>query len=383
MNKPLIGILWGDFPWDAPPRKFGKLLSWGAVARTFTLALADIGTVVPYSPSDGGTPEETERELTKFLRSIDILCADFYPATGSALRLRSQFDLPCPAMLIAGGTLPKGAEALLFPWQGVLRPDDALLFSCRADQEIWHELVEWSRVREYLIPCIVDIEVFHTGGDANRPITRQKYGLPADSPILPYVGRHNIQKNLHTLFRLFAEVRKRLPDAHLCLVGEEDDIQLAEFRVRNTGYREWLQVAAAHLGIDSHVTFLDSLFGNALADLYRASDIVVNLSVYHRENFGLSEAEAELCGLPVVCSDWGGFKDVVRHGETGYLLETVITKHGVRVNWRAGVDHVVRLLEDPEQRAEMGARAVAWAGERFTLAPVAEDLRQVVAEWRA
>src|SRR5918911_583230 len=120
MNKPVIGILWGDFPWQAPPRKFGKLLSWGAVARTFTRALGDVGTVVPYCPSDQSTPEETDQELAKFLHSIDILCADFYPATGPALHLRSQLDLPCPTMLLAGGALPKGAEALLFPWQRLL-----------------------------------------------------------------------------------------------------------------------------------------------------------------------------------------------------------------------------------------------------------------------
>ena len=26
-RRPVVGLLWGDFPWSAPPRTFGKLLS--------------------------------------------------------------------------------------------------------------------------------------------------------------------------------------------------------------------------------------------------------------------------------------------------------------------------------------------------------------------
>ena len=46
--RPRIGLLWGDFPWDAPPRKIGKMLSMGATARVLTRALGAHGTVVPY-----------------------------------------------------------------------------------------------------------------------------------------------------------------------------------------------------------------------------------------------------------------------------------------------------------------------------------------------
>jgi glycosyltransferase involved in cell wall biosynthesis len=83
-----------------------------------------------------------------------------------------------------------------------------------------------------------------------------------------------------------------------------------------------------------------------------------------------------VCGL-------GGFKDVVRHGETGYLVDTVLTKHGVRVDWATAAHQVVRVVQEPDLRARMGARAAAWARQRFTIAAVAPHLGAVVSGERS
>lgn len=378
-NQPVIGMLLGDFPWDAPIRKVSKLLSGGVVARNFTRALNMLGTVIPYIPPPNDSPPEGQRStLAAFLRSIDVLWGDFYPSTSQALQLRRELGLPCRAVLFAGGTLPKGAEALLSPWQSLLRSNDELIFSCKADQEIWHRLVAHSDLREWILPCPVDETVFHPSTSTDREVARARYNLPVRAPLLLYVGRFNIQKNLHSLLRLFAAVRQEIPDIHLCLVGEEDDIKLAEFGVRNTGYVEWLHTLATELEVADAVTFLEPQFGEDLAELYRASDVVVNLSFYHRENFGLSQAEAQACGVPVVCTAWGGFKDVVRHGETGYLVDTVITKHGVRADWATGAYWTSKLLRDPELRAGMGLQAASWAREQFAIPTVANRLSDVI-----
>jgi hypothetical protein len=84
----------------------------------------------------------------------------------------------------------------------------------------------------------------------------------------------------------------------------------------------------------------------------------------------------------VVCSAWGGFKDVVRHGETGYLVDAVLTKHGVRVDWAAGAQFVIELLRDPELCARMGVRASERARERFGIEAVAGRLGAILAEDR-
>src|SRR5260370_6227848 len=105
------------------------------------------------------------------------------------------------------------------------------------------------------------------------------------------------------------------------------------------------------MGISEAITFAGTHVGPELARLYGSADVLVNLSFYHRENFGLSQAEAQACGTPVVCSAWGGFRDVVCHGETGYLVDALLTKHGVRVDWATGARHLARLLTDARLRA--------------------------------
>lgn len=45
-------------------------------------------------------------------------------------------------------------------------------------------------------------------------------------------------------------------------------------------------------------------------------------SLLIKEAFGLVVAEAMLCGLPVVCHSQGGYSEIIRHGENGFLFDT-------------------------------------------------------------
>ena len=53
-----------------------------------------------------------------------------------------------------------------------------------------------------------------------------------------------------------------------------------------------------------------------------ASDVFVSLSDNLQETFGLSLQEAMLAELPVVASDWNGYRDIVEHDRTGFLIPT-------------------------------------------------------------
>ncbi|MGH2371352.1 MAG: glycosyltransferase, partial [Chloroflexota bacterium] len=332
-----MGLLWGDFPWEERARRVGNLLSMGAVGRVTSHALRQAGHLVPYRrPPPDAPPETRQAALATFLQGIDVLWADMYPGTEPALRLRQELGLRCPVVLFAAGTMSKGADTLLFHWQPLLRPGDGLWFSSEADRAIWRRVVRRSALHEWVVPLGVDETLFRPRAPAERRAVREAHGLPPTAPLLLSVGRLNIQKNLHTLLRLLAAVRREVADAHLCFVGEEDGIGLHEFGVLNTGYVAWLRGQAAELGLADAVTFTGPLFGEDLAALYAAADVVVSASVNQRENGGLAQAEAQACGVPVVCSAWGGFKDVVRDGETGFLMEAVLIRHGIRVDWATG-----------------------------------------------
>ncbi|HMB91658.1 MAG TPA: glycosyltransferase family 4 protein, partial [Rhodothermales bacterium] len=57
--------------------------------------------------------------------------------------------------------------------------------------------------------------------------------------------------------------------------------------------------------------------------LHAAADVFVAPTDNIQETFGLTPVEAMACGVPVVVSDWNGYKDTVRHEETGFLIPTL------------------------------------------------------------
>jgi len=241
-------------------------------------------------------------------------------------------------------------------------------------------LTEWSKFKEWVIPLSIDEQIFYPRSDDERIAIRNKYRIPNNSPLLLYVGRVNIQKNIHTLLKVLNSVSEEIPDVHLCIVGEEDDIVLGEFKVRNTNYKEWLLQKAEELGLTERIRYVGPLFGEELAQIYSAADVVINLGFYHRENFGLSQAEAAACGTPVVCTEWAGFKDVVQHGLTGYFVDAVLTKRGIRVDWAKGVASVITLLQREDLRVEMGIQAANYARQHFSIAALTKNLVNVVTD---
>jgi hypothetical protein len=56
--------------------------------------------------------------------------------------------------------------------------------------------------------------------------------------------------------------------------------------------------------------------------LHRA-DVVVSLADNPQETFGLTVLEAAAAGRPVIASDYDGYRDLVLHGQTGFLVSTL------------------------------------------------------------
>ncbi len=80
---------------------------------------------------------------------------------------------------------------------------------------------------------------------------------------------------------------------------------------------------AKNMGLE--LTIVPRPSENIKLDLYRASDIFVSISDNPQETFGLTILEAGAMGLPVVASEYDGYRDLVVDGETGFLIETIGT----------------------------------------------------------
>ena len=75
---------------------------------------------------------------------------------------------------------------------------------------------------------------------------------------------------------------------------------------------------------------------------YSAADIFCSFSDNIQETFGITPIEAMASGLPVVVSDWDGYKDTVRNGIDGFLIPTLIppagSGHDLAFRYALGID---------------------------------------------
>jgi glycosyltransferase involved in cell wall biosynthesis len=144
------------------------------------------------------------------------------------------------------------------------------------------------------------------------------------------------------LVRAFALVLKRAPDMCLVLAGDG--------RLRSE-----VEECISRLGLGERVDLLGTV--------ERPEDVHASLAVYvqasaSEEGTSNSILEAMASARPVVATDVGGNREVVRHGETGLVVPP---RDPVAL-----ADAVSRLLEHPEEARRMGQAGAALARERYS-----------------
>lgn len=149
-----------------------------------------------------------------------------------------------------------------------------------------------------------------------------------------YVGRVSVEKNLPLLNTIWkraaAKIRAAGAQAQLVIVGDGP-------------YREPMERELAGTG----AVFLGFRHGEELSALYASSDLFVFPSV--TDTLGQVVMESQASGLPVLVSDVGGPKEVVDHGQTGFVLPADRPDL-----W---VERIVSLVTDTASRRAMGEKA--------------------------
>ncbi|WP_177216966.1 glycosyltransferase family 4 protein [Amycolatopsis arida] len=192
------------------------------------------------------------------------------------------------------------------------------------------------------LPSGVDPELFRPD-PAGRARLRRRYGL-GDRPTVVCVSRLVPRKGQDMLVRALPELRRRVPDAALLLVG-------------GGPYRKRLVRLAAEVGVTEHVVFAGSVPWAELPAHYAAGDVFAmpartrgkGLDV---EGLGIVYLEASATGLPVVAGRSGGAPETVLDEVTGHVVD------GRRLDQL--VDTIVPLLADPARARRMGHAGREW-----------------------
>ncbi|MDI9365459.1 MAG: glycosyltransferase family 4 protein [Flavobacterium sp.] len=87
-------------------------------------------------------------------------------------------------------------------------------------------------------------------------------------------------------------------------------------------YIEYLREEIADLDISKYISIIVSNDRNATIEMLKSADVFISPSDSVQETFGITPLEAMSCGLPVIVSDWNGYKETVINNETGFLITT-------------------------------------------------------------
>jgi glycosyltransferase involved in cell wall biosynthesis len=247
------------------------------------------------------------------------------------------------------------------------------------------------------IPLGVDTDRYHPADAAERDHARRLLGLVDDEVVILYVGRlsHHAKAHPFPMFRSVSEAAHSSGRrVHLVLAGWAAHPAVHEAFV--AGARTY----APHV----RTSFVDGRDSHLRHSVWHAADVFVSPSDSIQETFGLAVLEAMACGLPVIASDWDGYRDIVAHQETGFLVPTMMVKGATAaatarlLSGELGYDHflaecsqattvdvcamksaIERLLIDPDLAVRMGRAGCRRARERFAWPGIIRAYEQL---WR-
>jgi alpha-maltose-1-phosphate synthase len=193
------------------------------------------------------------------------------------------------------------------------------------------------------------------------------YGIDPERPYVLFLGRMTRQKGLRYLLDALPHL---IPEAQVVLCAGAADTPEMEQEITQAVNR-LQQQRAGIIWIPTMVPRRHSIV------LYSHAAVFCCPSIY--EPFGLINLEAMACGTPVVASAVGGIPEVVKDGETGYLVDPDLSSAPPYEPRQAAqfaqrlAEALNRLLVDAALRHRMGQQGRARVEERFSWHAVAQQ----------
>lgn len=248
-----------------------------------------------------------------------------------------------------------------------------------------------------MIPLGVNPDRFRPATEAERQVERARFGIGDEEIMVLCVGRLSHHAKAHPYPAFYAaEEAARGSGKKVVLVFAG----WAAHPAIDTAFRE----GAKQFAHASRVLFVDGIDPNVRSGVWRAADVFLSLPDNIQETFGLVVVEGMSSGLPVVGSDWDGYRDLVVEGETGFLVSTTMIQGAtqgatmrllfgqssydrflgeccqtVTVDLKSAAEALTKLVVDAGLRRRMGIAGRSRVMERFTWAHV---IRSYEALWR-
>ena len=182
---------------------------------------------------------------------------------------------------------------------GIFTPDNEKLFT-HGRQQPFVSISDAQREARLNLNCVATV---YNGIDVG---TYNFYEKPQDPPYLAFLGRVSPEKGTH----LAIEIAKR-SGWQLKIAGKVDVVDRLYFEQEIKPHIDGEQIQ--FLGEANHAQ-KSKLMGNAAVTLF---------PITWREPFGLVMVESMVTGTPVIAMNLGSTTEVIAHGKTGFLCNSV------------------------------------------------------------
>jgi len=194
------------------------------------------------------------------------------------------------------------------------------------------ELVQFYRFDSEKVTVIyngIDTQRFNPGIDGLR--IREKYGV-GSSPLVLFLGRLAPYKGPQFLIMAAPQILKEVSDTKFVIAGS------GRYEIPQ------LKTLVKKLGLEKEFIFTGYVADWEIPYLYASCDVFCYPSLW--EGFGLTPAEAQACGKPVVAFNISAVPEVVKNRETGILVPP---KDCAEL-----ASAIIQLLSDKKERERMG-----------------------------
>jgi len=178
---------------------------------------------------------------------------------------------------------------------------------------------------------------------------------PKDTVV--FLGRIGEVKGMNVVW----ELAKMRPDLHFVLCGQGDP-------------KRWLTLPNLEYRTPISGTERSAYFGQALACLTPTQFV---------EPFNLVAVESQMCGTPVISTDFGGFTETIEHGVTGFRCHTLgdylaalegaesldRSRIAAQARTKFGMDVVAKTLEGVLRQIRDAAQGQGWNTLRSLIGP--------------
>ncbi|MBD3272622.1 MAG: glycosyltransferase [Elusimicrobia bacterium] len=160
------------------------------------------------------------------------------------------------------------------------------------------------------------------------------FKIPTGISLL-YAGRVSKDKSIDFLISVYKKVIKKFPNTNLIIAGDGPELD---------------KLQTEHSNHD-RIIFTGRLPREKLVSLYYLADVMVFPSTI--DTFGMVILESQICGLPSLVSDIGGPKEIIKDGQTGFILPA----HNLNA-WTDKIEDIILMIKkSPAQYLQMHLNA--------------------------